>query len=195
MNMSNIEDIDKAGTQRYTDAFLFKQWCDNFFEISRDIKTEYLGDKHHCRWFFIAIWELSESGCDYLTREMSLPQNANSDYLDNARKNIDKLKALYTDIDYFMLQYYRHSASHIFQHNYSWLDRKGNLNPFDRKFSFQDKAGNKKQLTNLEIRDMVKKVLGEYGSRESLYRDSLIKRAFEPIQAWADSQQDIVTNL
>ena len=94
-----------------------------------------------------------------------------------------------------MLQYYRHSASHIFQHNYSWLDKKGNLNPDSRKFSFIDKSESKYQLTYLEIVDKVKSVTGEYAIGESLYRSKLISRAYSTIQAWESSQRKIVESL
>lgn len=189
------KESEKIGSQRYSDMCLFYQWCENFFDISSLIEDESQLDSHHCRWFFIALWELFECGTQYIENEMSLPQNYDCDYLHNALTHIEKIKSLYSDTDYFMLQYYRHSASHIFQHNYSWLDKNGILNPDDRKFSFQDKIGSKYHLTNLQIREKVISVLGEYGYGESSYRRQLISRAYEAIKEWALSQRKIVASL
>lgn len=189
------KDSERIGFQRYADAHLFEQWCNNFFDISTQIKIEGQSDRHHCRWFFIAIWELFESGYNYVDTEIKKPYNSGCEYLLNAKKYIAELKSLYTEADYFMLQYYRHSASHIFQHNYSWLDKKGNLNPDSRKFSFIDTSGSKYQLTYLEIVDKVKSVTGEYALGESSYRSKLISRAYSTIQAWESSQRKIVESL
>lgn len=188
-------DSEKIGSQKYADAYLFYQWCDNFFDISSLIKNESQLDAHHCRWFFIALWELLESGYRYVETEMLQPQNSNCEYLCNAKKSINELKSLYSETDYFMLQYYRHSASHIFQHDYSWLDRKGNLNPEDRKFWFKNKLGEKYHLTNLQIVERAKSALGEYGLGEGSYRRKLISSAYDTIQKWAFSQRKIVASL
>lgn len=188
-------DLEKIGSQRYTDAHLFYQWCNNFFDITSQIKEEYQLDKHHCRWFFIALWELFDSGYNYVDAEINKTHNSNCKYLHNAKQYIMELKSLYSETDYFMLQYYRHSSSHIFQHDYSWLNRKGDLNPDDRKFSFKDKSDCKYQMTNLEIREKVKIAIGEYGLDESLYRSKLISRAYNTIQKWESSQKEITASL
>lgn len=188
------EPTDYVGKQKYVEVALFDQWINNFFEISSLIESEDQMDRHHCRWFFIALWELFVSGLVYVEREISLPVNSNSEYLKTAKNYILKLKSLFSDDEYFMLQYYRHSASHIFQHRYSWTDEKGNLKS-DGGSSFKTKNGESYKLSQEQIREKAKCTIGEYGLNETSFKRSLICRTYDLITKWANENEKIINSL
>ncbi len=190
-----MTDKEKIGSQRFADAHLFLQWCNNFFEITTLIRNEAQIDKHHCRWFYIAIWELFENGLSYIDKQLNIDINSNDVFLLNAKYYLESLKNLYNDTDFFMLQYYRNSATHIFQHKYSYLDKNGVLNPIDRKQPFLDKSNNKIHYIYDEIKDIAKSAIGEYGLDEDLYRRGLISRCYDVVSQWEIKQKEIIKRL
>lgn len=191
-----MNDSEIIGSQKYANVHLFEQWCLNFFDISKQIEAESQMDSHDCRWFFIAFWELFTSGERYVRANLKEPYNTNCEYLKASIDYILKLKALYDDTDYFMLQYYRHSSAHIFQSEYSLVDKTNTRKSSTRISTFYSKTGEKDlKLTQTEIREKAKEVIGQYGYGEDVYRSSLISRAFTTIKEWNIKHDEILKNL
>lgn len=191
-----MTDSEIIGTQNYVNVHLFDQWCINFFDITNRIERERQSDAHHCRWFYIALWELFTSGERYIDDQLSLPCNSDCIYLKVAKDYIEKLKSLFDDTDYFMLQYYRHSSAHIFQSEYSLIDKNKTPKTSVRTSTFVSKTGAKNnKLTQQEIRAEAQKVLNKYGLHESLYRQGLISRTYATIKEWAQKHAEILNKL
>lgn len=180
-----MTDSEIIGSQKYANAYLFHQWCINLFDVTNLIEKESQQDAHHCRWFYIALWELFTSGERYVTEQLSYSYNSDCQYLIVSQRYIAQLKELYDDTDFFMLQYYRHSSAHIFQSEYSLIDRQNNPKIATRTSTFISKNGSKDcKLTQDEIRQKVKSIIGKYGLGEPNYRRNLISRAYSLIREW-----------
>lgn len=184
------------GTQKLVQSHLFHQWCTNLFEVTKLIEDELQTDSHHCRWFYIALWELFYSGERYVDELLNFEYNSDCQYLIITKDYIAKLKELYDETDYFMLQYYRHSSAHIFQSEYSLVDKKSVPKSSNRTSTFFAKDGSKSvKLTQDEIRQKVKSSIDEYGLGEASYRSSLISRTYSTINKWSEEINIILANL
>lgn len=171
-------ETEKYLSQKIADNELFFQWCKNLWEINRLIHENANQDKHHCRWFYIALSELLKSGSEYATNNKEYPKYALADIY------IQKLMDIFTEDEYFMLQYYRHSASHIFQHNYGYLDNNDNVKTPDRKHSFYGKNKEIYKLTINEIFEKANNVIGEYGYGEPLFKSEIIRNCYPILLEW-----------
>ncbi|MBD5353434.1 MAG: hypothetical protein HDR85_00745 [Bacteroides sp.] len=182
------------GSQKMVQTHLFHQWCTNLFEVTKFIEDELQTDSHHCRWFYIALWELFSSGERYVDEQLSYEYNSDCEYLIVTKYYITKLKELYDDTDYFMLQYYRHSSAHIFQSEYSLIDKKKEPKANTRTSSFFAKDGTKScKLTQDEIRQKAKTVIDDYG--EQVYKSSMISRTYSLINKCREDLNIILSNL
>lgn len=191
-----MTESETIGSQKYVNAHLFHQWCINVFDIANLIEVEYQQDAHHCRWFYIALWELFTSGERYVNEQLQYPYNSECKYLIISQKYIAQLKELYDDTDFFMLQYYRHSSAHIFQSEYSLIDRQNNPKIASRTSTFISKSGSKDcKLTQEEIRQKVISAIGQFGFGEQAYRSSLISRTYPLIREWSNEIKTAIANL
>lgn len=191
-----MTDSEIIGRQKLVQTHLFDQWCTNLFEVTEYIEKEYQMDRHHCRWFFIALWELFSSGKKYVDEQLSYEYNSNCEYFLVAKDYIEKLKDLFDETDYFMLQYYRHSSAHIFQSEYFLVDNKKEPKSQTRTSSFYAKDGNKNyKLTQKDIRQKAKSVIGDYGLGEQYYKNSLISRTYSLINEWSEKRRVILSSL
>ena len=191
-----MTDSEIIGSQKYTNTHLFHQWCINLFDVTKLIENESQQDAHHCRWFYIALWELLTSGERYVQEQLSYSYNANCQYLIVSNNYIERLKNQFDDTDFFMLQYYRHSSAHIFQSEYALVDKLNAPKLATRTSTFISKDGSKNcKLTQDEIRQKVKSVIGQYGLGEQKYRGSLISRTYSLIRDWCNDINTIMSNL
>lgn len=191
-----MTELETIGNQKYANVHLFHQWCINIFDIANLIENEYQQDAHHCRWFYIALWELFTSGERYVNEQLSFSYNSGCQYLIVSQRYIAQLKELYDDTDFFMLQYYRHSSAHIFQSEYALIDKHNVPKLSTRISSFLSKDGSKDcKLTQEEIRQKVKSVIGQYGLGEQTYRHTLISRTYPLIRQWSIELNIALHNL
>lgn len=191
-----MTDSEIIGSQKYINTHLFHQWCMNLFDVTSLIENESQQDAHHCRWFYIALWELFTSGERYVQEQLSYSYNVNCQYLIVSNNYIERLKNLFDDTDFFMLQYYRHSSAHIFQSEYALVDKLNTPKSASRTSTFISKDGSKNcKLTQDEIRQKVKTVIGQYGLGEQKYRGSLISRTYTLIRDWCNDINTIMSNL
>lgn len=191
-----MTDSEIIGSQKFANVHLFHQWCINLFDITNLIETEGQQDAHHCRWFHIALWELFTSGERYVQEQLKSSYNENCQYLKVSKNYIERLKNLFDDTDFFMLQYYRHSSAHIFQSEYALVDKQNSPKLATRTSTFFSKDGSKNcKLTQEEIRQKVKSVIGQYGLGEQKYRGSLISRTYSLIRDWCNDINTIMSNL
>ena len=191
-----MTESETIGNQKYANLWLFHQWCTNLFDVTNLIEGECQMDEHHCRWFYIAVWEILTSGERYVNEQLSYSYNSDCQYLIVSKNYIEQLKELYNDTDFFMLQYYRHSSAHIFQSEYSLIDRHNIPKVATRTSTFISKNGLKDcKLTQYEIRQKVKSIIGQYGLGEPSYRSTLISRTYSLIRAWNLELNTTIQNL
>lgn len=172
--------------QRVYDRNHFTLWCYNLFELNERLHLEMLltnrlyenKNGYLLRSYFVALWEIIYNGNLYLKRQ----EDKEEKHLVVIGKLIDEILDNCSDDDYFMINYYRNCASHIFLTRYSVLDKNDNPKEEECKTTFHLKQGEPYQLTYGGIMQKVEKVYGgKHGvGFEPKYKGKLINR-FYPI--------------
>ena len=181
--------------QQMYDRHNFTEWCFHLFELNERLfleislsnKLKQVCDGYLLRSYFIALWELIYNGKAYLERQ-------------EEEKHLSLIKKLFKEIlkecsenDYFMIQYYRNCASHIFLSRYSPLTQKGNAKPKDSETNFYKKGGELYKLTYTQMLDKVEFVYGgKFGiDLEPKYKRNLIVRLYPIIHKTYSKIQEI----
>lgn len=172
-----MTDIEKIETQRFSDDVIFFNWWKNLIELT-DIITEdsFINNKYYIRSFFIHLYELISSGVEYSYYAQSWnPQDVRYVKFDDFIKDI--LDSISED-EFFMITYYRNCGCHIFLSHYSWLKTYDSpqLKPADMPMKFKRKDRSFYNLTQEEIRLTVKRVIGDFGLGEDLFKRELINK-------------------
>lgn len=106
-------------SQRFADDVMFFKWIRDLVDLNEALNNQIIYDIYYVRAYFLILWELITDGREYA-------QNMVGDRYQMFLNMIEEIKAEYSDDEYFMLQYYRNAASHIFLNKYSVLDKNGN---------------------------------------------------------------------
>lgn len=177
-----MNDIEKLEAQRFSDDCLFFEWWRNLIELNEIITEDWFLNKFYIRSFFIHLYELIVSGSQYSHYAKRWnPQDLRYDKYD--KFIIDLLNNISED-EFFMIAYYRNCGCHIFLSHYSWLKTydSDQVKPADMPMRFKKKDGSLYTLTQEEIRNTVKRVIGEYGLGEDRFKRALFKRLSSIIQ-------------
>lgn len=114
-----MTDIDKLETQRYVDDHLFVVWWVNLIKLTQNLEEDLFMDVFHIRSFFVHLYELFVTGKEYSNyAKIWNPNDQKYQIFDKFHNN---LSAVISEDDFFMINYYRHCACHIFVSHYSWL--------------------------------------------------------------------------
>lgn len=158
--------------QRYCDDWMFFSWWENLIEITSILEEKGLLDKYYVRAFFVHLYELIISGRNYVQYAKSWNErDIRYTQFEELCKNIFEE---ITEAEFFMIHYYRNSACHIHLTKYSWLDKNKELK--SKKELFYKLDGAKYYLSQNEIMDIAKNIIGEYGLGENLFKSKLFKR-------------------
>lgn len=173
-------------TQKAYDRHNFALWCYNLFELNERLHLEmslsyrlYENNNNYLlRSYFVVLWEIIYNGKSYLARQ----EDKDEMHLAVINKLIDEILDNCSDDDYFMINYYRNCASHIFLTRYSVLNKNGNQKKEDSEATFHPKQGEPYSLTYDGILQKVEKVFGgKHGvGLEAKYKGKLLNR-FYPI--------------
>jgi len=181
-NSQEEKHIQNIHFQQMYDCHNFTEWCFHLFELNERLfieisltnKLKQVSDGYLLRSYFIALWELIYNGKAYLERQ-------------EEEEHLVLIKSLFIEVlnecsddDYFMLQYYRNCASHIFLSRYSPLTEKGNAKLQDSEVRFYNKKGRDYKLTYSQMLDKVERVYGgKYGTiLELKYKRKIIERFY-----------------
>lgn len=178
-------------TQKNYDRIHFTQWCYNLFELNERLHTEmsltnrlYVNDNGYLlRSYFVVLWEIIYNGKNYLERHDFKDEK----HLLTIKKLIDELLDNISEDDYFMINYYRNCASHIFLTKYSVLDENDNpKKEEDCKTRFYNKSGQHYYNTYDEIMKKVENVFGDLigVANEPIYQRKLINRLYPIIHKY-----------
>ena len=169
------------------DRYNFTKWCYNLFELNERLHLEItlthkallINDVYLMRSYFVTLWELIYNGKQYIER-----QKDNERHLMIIVQLLHNILNECSDDDYFMIQYYRNCASHIFLTRYSPVTDKGNAKKQYSETTFYKKDGNLKEkefkLTYSQILEKVEYIFGgKLGtSLEPKYKKQLIERLY-----------------
>lgn len=177
-------------TQIEYDRCHFIAWCYNLCELNEKLHEEISLNhdlyENYSRYFsgsyFVVLWEIISNGKKYLERQGDI----NEIHLVSIRGLIDELLCNISDDDYFMINYYRNCASHIFLTKYSVLNGKDKSKAEDTRSPFCNKNGEKYPLTHKDIIDKVTKVFGSRDGvkEEPKYKKKLISRLYPIIHQY-----------
>lgn len=171
-----MNDLDKLDTQRYVGDHLFVEWWINLIKITKELQENLFVDTFYLRSFFVHLYELFVSGKQYSNYAKSWnPDDPKYLIFDQLHT---ELSTVITEDDFFMINYYRHSACHIFVSHYSWLKsyNSDQVKLESEKFKFTKKDGTVYSLSQDEIREKAKRLIGKYGTEEDIYKRNLVKR-------------------
>ena len=184
-------------TQYIYDRNHFTLWCYNLFELNERLNTEmtvsrrlYVNDNGYLlRSYFVVLWEIIYNGKKYLAKQNDVDEK----HLATIATLINELLEKCSDDDYFMINYFRNCASHIFLTRYSVLDENDEPKEEDKKTPFYTKEGNKYFITYEEILEKAENVFGsKLGiSEESKYKENLIRRLYPIIHKYCKKIQSI----
>ena len=166
--MENIE----IRSQRFADDVMFFKWIRDLIDLNKLLNNQVIYDIYYVRTYLLILWELITDGRKYA-------QNMVGERYQIFLNMIEEIKAEYTDDEYFMLQYYRNAASHIFLTKYSVLDKNGNPKHSSNKTCFYNKDGKQIELTQDEVLDIARRVTNN-GVGEEMFKRNKIK-ACNPI--------------
>ena len=163
----------------------FTNWCYNLFELNERLYLEFKlthkslllnEDFYLKRFYFVTLWELLYNGSRYIERQ----NDKDEKHLVIIKQLLCQILEECSDDDYFMIQYFRNCASHIFLSRYSPLNEKGNAKKEDYEVPFYKKNGNVYKLTYAGILQKVEQVYGgKIGeSLELKYKRELIERLY-----------------
>lgn len=187
------EEIEKTMYDHYVkiqyeyDRNSFTKWCYNLFELNEWLHLEMIlthkslliNDVYLTRSYFVTLWELIYNGKQYIER-----QKDDEKHLMLIMQLLHNILNECSDDDYFMIQYYRNCASHIFLTRYSPVTDKGNAKKQYSETTFYKKDGNLKEkefkLTYSQILEKVEYIFGgKLGiSLEPKYKKQLIERLY-----------------
>lgn len=173
---------DEIDDLRFANSVVFSQWYRNLIELN-DLSN--MADKYHERVYYICLWEL-------LTNSRAYIESLDSKDIqhDSILKMIEEIKQSVSEDEYFMLQYYRNSSCHIFLTKYSYYQKDWKMRDIKQEVPFFDKEGNKINLTQYDIREKIKNVIGKYGLHEPSFRMEIRKRLYPII----DKYKDLIVN-
>lgn len=184
-------------TQYVYDRNHFTSWCYNLFELNERLHTEmtisrklYLNENGYLlRSYFVVLWEIIYNGKKYLAKQNDVDEK----HLATIAFLIDEILEKCSDDDYFMINYYRNCASHIFLTRYSVLDEDDEPKEEDKKTPFYTKDGTKYYITYEEILKKAENVFGsKLGvSEEPKYKEKLIRRLYPIIHKCCKRIQSI----
>lgn len=171
-----MNEIDKLENQRYIDDHLFVEWWVNLIKITQKLEEDFFLDVFLIRSFFVHLYELFVTGKEY--SNYAKTWNTSDQKYQLFEKLHNNLSAKISDDDFFMINYYRHSACHIFVSHYSWLKsyNSAQVKPITKKLKFKKKDGTVYYLSQEEIRDTAKRLIGTFGTGEDVYKRNLFKR-------------------
>lgn len=175
--MAQYDSINVCG-QLYADSIVFSQWYENLIELNENLHKTF--DKYHEKMYFIHLWELlinTKPYFDFLTSE-SIPCNIKRLNL------IQEIENVISDNEYFMLQYYRNTSSHMFLTNYSYLGKDFKPKNNNKKQKFYNKKGDEFYLNQHEIIERAKQLIGVHGGRESLFKRQIVERLYPIISKY-----------
>lgn len=171
-----MTDIEKLETQRFSDDCLFFEWWRNIIELNDMLTEDWFLNKYYIRSFFIHLYELIVSGVEYshyarTWNKKDLRYSRFEEFINVILDNI-------SEDEFFMITYYRNSGCHIFLSHYSWIKsyNSDQLKPAEKPMNFRKKDGATYTLTQEEIRNTVKRVIGDYGLGQDLFKRNLFKR-------------------
>lgn len=166
--------------QEFSDDTLFWMWWNNFLEINERLHMELSINKRQwyvayiMRFFFVALWAFFREGLPYISR-----QKSSSNRFNYIEQTLIKILELCSENDYFMIQYYRNSASHIFLTKYSALDKNRVPKNIDSTSKFYSKKGEEVYLTYGQILQKVEDVFnGKVYTLEYKYKQKLINKLY-----------------
>lgn len=167
---------DKIDTQRYVDDHLFVDWWIKLIELTKKLEDDLFLDVFYIRYFFIILYELLVSGKVYSTYAKTWNSEDPKYILFDELHT--RLSDVITEDDFFMINYYRNSACHIFVSHYSWLNsyNSDKIKPENKQMKFKRKDGSDYYLSQEEIRSIAKRVIGKYGTSEEIYKRDLFSR-------------------
>ena len=164
----------------------FTLWCYNLFELNERLHLEMSltnrlyenKNGYLLRSYFVALWEIIYNGKAYLERQ----KDKDEKHLAVIGELISEILDNCSDDDYFMINYYRNCASHIFLTRYSVLDKNNNPKEEECKTKFYKKNGEPYYLNYNGILEKAEKVFGgKHGiGLETKYKGKLVNR-FYPI--------------
>lgn len=167
----------------------FTKWCYNLFELNERLHLELklthkslMIDKDYylMRLYFVTLWELLYNGRLYIDRQIDKDEEK---HLVLIKQLIQQILEECCDDDYFMIQYYRNCASHIFLTRYSPLDKNGNAKKQSASVPFYKRNDKGYKMT---YSDVLKKVEQVYGGKlgislEPTYKKKLVERLYSII--------------
>lgn len=187
--------------QRQYDRHHFTSWCYNLFELNERLYIEqsisnklYTNENGYLlRSYFVVLWEIIYNGKRYLERQADKDEK----HLFVIGKLIDELLGSINDDDYFMINYYRNCASHIFLTRYSPLNGIDSPKENNAQTTFYYKDGNDYNLTFGEILNKVEKVFGSKLGiyEEPKYKNKLICRLYPIIHKYNEEINEIEKNI
>ena len=177
-------------TQRDYDRNHFTFWCYNLFELNERLHLDMSlsnrlyenNNGYLLRSYFVAFWEIIYNGKLYLERQ----KDKDEKHLAVIIKLIDEILNNCSDDDYFMINMYRNSASHIFLTRYSVLDKNDNPKEEECMTKFYKKSGEPYYLTYNGILEKAEKVFGgKHGvGLEQKYKGRLVNRVYPIIHKY-----------
>lgn len=169
---------DEIINLQYANSVVFSQWCRNLIELN---ELSNMVDKYHERVYYICLWELLINSRAYIETLDSKEIEH-----DNMLKMIEDIKQSVSEDEYFMLQYYRNSACHIFLTKYSYYTKDWKVKNTEQEITFFNKKGNKINLTQYDIRKKIKKLIGKYGLCEDSFKIEIRKKLYPIINKYKD---------
>ncbi len=171
-----MTDTDKLENQRYIDDHLFVEWWVNLIKITQKLEEDLFLDEFLIRSFFVHLYEIFVSGKEYSNYAKTWNTSVLTYQIFERLHN--DLSAVISEDDFFMINYYRHSACHIFVSHYSWLKsyNSSQVKLISDKLKFKKKDGTVYYLSEDEIREKAKRLIGQFGTEEAIYKRNLFKR-------------------
>lgn len=163
--------------QHYADEYTFLKWIRDLVDLNEKLSIQVIPDIYYTRAYFTVLWGLISEGREYAQKHKS----TNHDLFLNM---IAEILNEYTDDEYFMIQLYRNSASHIFLTKYSIIDKKGNPKADESTSFFYDRNGIRYQITQNEILDIVRRVT-KNGVEEELFKIRKLKTCYPIIKKYS----------
>lgn len=169
-----MKEYSNIDLQRYCDDEMFFHWWKELIEITLTLKKGGLLDRYYVRAFFVHLYELMISGQDYAQYAKSW--NAKDVRYTQFELLCKMISEEITEDEFFMIHYYRNCACHIHLSHYSWLNNKKELRSEENTKKFHKKDGTEYRLSQNEVMEIVKRVIGKYGLGEDLFKSNLFKR-------------------
>lgn len=171
-----MTDLENLTSQRYADDKSFFDWWKQLIELTSTIQRCGFVDIYYIRAFFVHLYELMVSGRIYVQYAKSWGwsvQDARYEQFDRLCKMITEE---ITENEFFMINYYRNCACHIHLIKYSWLNKNYEFRKNEETKVFHKLDGSEYRLTQNEVMEIAKTVIGKYGFGEDRFKRELFNR-------------------